>query len=111
MTAKIIDVDSHVLEPSDLWIRYLEPEFRDRAMPEKRDEKDLEYLEVDGKPAKGVRGGMLSKLSGAGRSDLEEFLSPGAVTYDQARSMASPGFDTNERIVLLDQEGSDATIL
>lgn len=111
MTAKIIDADSHVLEPSDLWVRYLEPEFRDRAMQVKRDEKGLEYLEVDGKPAAGVRGGMLSNLSGAGRSDLSEFLRPGAVTYDQARSMAIPGSDADERIILLDREGSDATIL
>ena len=28
----IIDGDSHVLEPPDLWDRYLEPEFRPRAI-------------------------------------------------------------------------------
>lgn len=28
----IIDGDSHVLEPPDLWDRYLEPEFRSRAI-------------------------------------------------------------------------------
>lgn len=28
---KIIDADSHVMEPDDLWERYLDPAFRDRA--------------------------------------------------------------------------------
>ena len=27
----VIDCDSHVMEPADLWQTYLEPEFRDRA--------------------------------------------------------------------------------
>lgn len=28
---KVIDADSHVIEPNDLWERYLEPKYRDRA--------------------------------------------------------------------------------
>ncbi|MHB1925553.1 MAG: hypothetical protein ACYCSJ_12765, partial [Acidimicrobiales bacterium] len=28
----VIDADSHVLEPADLWERYLEPRYRDRAI-------------------------------------------------------------------------------
>ena len=28
----VIDCDSHVMEPADLWQRYLEPEYRDRAI-------------------------------------------------------------------------------
>ena len=28
----IIDVDGHILEPSDLWVKNIEPEYRDRAM-------------------------------------------------------------------------------
>ncbi|MFV2090603.1 MAG: amidohydrolase family protein [Pseudomonadales bacterium] len=30
--SQIVDCDAHVLEPADLWQRYLEPEFRDRAI-------------------------------------------------------------------------------
>jgi len=29
---KVVDADSHVLEPSDLWEENLEPEYMDRAM-------------------------------------------------------------------------------
>ena len=28
MTTKIIDADSHILEPPDLWLTYLEPELK-----------------------------------------------------------------------------------
>ncbi|HSE85788.1 MAG TPA: hypothetical protein VLJ79_06190 [Candidatus Binatia bacterium] len=28
---RVIDADSHVLEPPDMWAQYLEPEFRDKA--------------------------------------------------------------------------------
>src|SRR5437868_1227749 len=28
---KILDSDMHIMEPWDLWQRYIEPEFRDRA--------------------------------------------------------------------------------
>ena len=28
----VIDCDSHVMEPPDLWEKYLEPKFRDRAI-------------------------------------------------------------------------------
>ncbi|HVA43172.1 MAG TPA: hypothetical protein VNF50_06800 [Acidimicrobiales bacterium] len=32
----VIDADSHVLEPADLWERYLEPRYRDRAIRSSR---------------------------------------------------------------------------
>ena len=28
----VVDCDSHVMEPADLWLRYLEPRYRDRAI-------------------------------------------------------------------------------
>ena len=77
----------------------------------KLDEDGLEYLEVDGSPSKGVRGGVLSNIAGAGRKDLEHFLSPGAVPFEKAREMAPPAIDPHERVKWLDQEGVDATLL
>ena len=93
MTTKIIDADSHILEPPDLWLQYLEPELQERAMRIKTDSQGLEYLEVDGKPASGVRGGMLANIAGAGRTDLEHFLTPGAVPYEEARADAPASGD------------------
>src|SRR3954462_11908568 len=28
----VVDADSHVMEPADLWERYLDPQYRDRAI-------------------------------------------------------------------------------
>ena len=30
---KVLDSDLHIIEPADLWQRYIDPEFRDRAPP------------------------------------------------------------------------------
>ena len=57
-----VDADGHILEPPDLWERYLEPAYRDRALRIKRDDRGLEYLEIDGRPSKLVRNGMPSGL-------------------------------------------------
>ncbi|HSV06509.1 MAG TPA: hypothetical protein VLI07_08340, partial [Candidatus Binatus sp.] len=50
-----VDADGHVLEPPDLWDRYLEATFRDRPMGIRRDDEGLEYLEIAGRPSKMVR--------------------------------------------------------
>ncbi len=111
MTSRVIDADSHILEPGDLWANYLEPQYKGRAMCIKKDDQGLEYLEVDGEPSRGVRGGVLSNIAGSGRNDLEHFLTPGAVSFDEAREMVPPARDPHERARWLDREGVDATLL
>ena len=39
----VVDCDSHVMEPADLWLNYLEPEYRDRAIDQ------FEQLYLDAK--------------------------------------------------------------
>ncbi len=43
-----VDADGHVLESADLWEQDLEDKYKSRAMRIKRDENNLEYLEIDG---------------------------------------------------------------
>ena len=60
----VIDADSHVMEPADLWESYLEPEYRDRA---------IRIVEVDGVEQL-VMGGnviMTGTLAGLGGAHLE----------------------------------------
>ena len=45
----VVDMDSHVLEPPDLWQNYLEPKYRDRAIRIERDADGDEVLIVDKK--------------------------------------------------------------
>src|SRR4029077_17310185 len=41
---KLIDAEMHVMEPVDLWQRYIDPEFRARA-PRRLDERAVWFLE------------------------------------------------------------------
>ena len=44
-----VDADGHILEPPDLWERYLEPRYRDRALRFVLDADGLEELEIGGR--------------------------------------------------------------
>lgn len=44
-----VDVDGPIMEPSDLWLNYIEPEYKDHALKIDVDENGLEYLNVDGR--------------------------------------------------------------
>ena len=48
----IIDCDGHILEPPDLWEKYIDPKYRERAMRIRVGDDGFEYLEIDRKRAK-----------------------------------------------------------
>ena len=99
-----IDGDGHVLEPPDLWERYLESEFRDRAPRIRRDDQGLEYLEVDGQPSKIVRRGMpagLGAMDRVGGYVYERKAETGLKYVDEAPLGA---MDARERMHRLDME-------
>jgi hypothetical protein len=60
-----VDADGHILEPADTWIKYIDPQYRDRAIRIDHDDKGWEVLMFDNKPAEVVRG-TLGALGGVG---------------------------------------------
>ena len=74
-----VDADGHILEPPDLWQKYIDPKYRDRAVRIDHDEKGWEVLMFDNKPAEVVRG-TLGALGGVGMNP-DEFFIPGNKTY------------------------------
>ena len=52
----VIDADGHILEPLDLWDRYIDPEFRERRPRFVIDENGKERLSVEGKLLGNPRG-------------------------------------------------------
>ena len=56
-----VDADGHILEPVDLWERYIDPQYRDRALRFIRDDKGLEALSYDGKPSAMSRSGPITR--------------------------------------------------
>ena len=105
----VVDGDGHVMEPEDLWPRFLEPQWRDRAIRIARDAEGIENLLIDGKSHKLVRG-KLGTLGGIGmQDDLEALFTPGARSYQDG--LVPGGYDPAARIKVLDDEGIDIVLL
>ncbi len=104
----IVDADGHILEPPDLWERYIDPPFRDRTLCVRRGEDGKEFLQMDGRPARFAKLELLAGLSamGAGAEELREVREIGYPGKPPFGSM-----DPDERVQLLDREGLAKAIL
>ncbi len=106
-----VDADGHVLEAPDLWERYLEPKYRDRALRICSDERGLEYLEIDGRKSKLLRNGFPTGLGFMDRL--------AGIVYEREPRTGIPyvdmaplgAMDPKERIQRLDLENIARTIL
>jgi hypothetical protein len=96
--ALVIDADGHILEPPDLWEKYLESKYRAEAIRLRIGDDGYEYLEVAGARAKMGRAGQLGTLGGMGkqveeaRRRREHFVSEGKA--EQLRFTKSRPEDT-----------------
>ena len=126
--ATVIDCDGHILEPPDLWEKYIDPKYRERAMRIRVGDDGFEYLEIDRKRAKMTTPGLLGSLGGMGRKvddarKMRESVLSGTVKPEDVRRMTPKPEDTylkgaafgtmdmKERLKLLDQEQMAKAIL
>lgn len=108
--AGAVDADGHILEAPDLWERYLESKYRDRAVRIRKDDDGLEYLEVNGKPCKMVRRGAPSTLGVMDQLGGFKFeREPTGSSYVDNASFGS--MDPKERIQRLDIENIERVFL
>jgi predicted TIM-barrel fold metal-dependent hydrolase len=106
-----VDADGHVLEPPDLWERYLEPALRPRALRIRKDADGLEFLEIDGRPSKLIRKGMpagLGAMDRVGGIVYEREARTGLRYVDEAPLGA---MDPAERLRRLDLENLERAFL
>jgi uncharacterized protein len=106
----VVDADGHILEPADLWERYLEPKYREHAMRIAKDARGLEYLEIDRQKSLTTRGGTLGTLGGA-HQDCADLSIRGKYTYWEIAQRTPGGIDPDARIREMDQQGIDVAIL
>jgi len=105
----VVDADGHIMEPEDLWPRFLEPQWRDRAIHIATDDEGMENLIIDGKPHMLVRG-IMGIIGGVGmQDDLEALMTPGMRTYQDG--LVPGGYDPAARLEVLDDEGIDIALL
>lgn len=99
----VVDCDSHVMEPADLWTTYLEPKFRDRAI-RIEEENGVEKL-IIGEQV--VLQGVLAGLGGANLGVAKCFS--GTSKYQDGCPPSS--YDPLERAKMLDEWGVSKAVL
>ena len=97
----IIDADGHILEPPDLWERYIDSPLRDRAF-RVRERDGREVIEMDGKPSRFFGFRVLNTLGAMGKASEELEAMMGGHYPDNAPFGSA---DPKERVELLDREG------
>ncbi len=105
----VVDADAHVLEPPDVWQRYADPPFRERAIRVRRNSDGRDYLEVEGRPAQLTTPEMLGGIGGMGLS-LEQ-LAEAATSGRYLAYAPSEAYDPKARLQLLDLQGVTHAIL
>jgi len=100
----VVDADGHILEPLDLWDRYIDPEFRERRPRFVIDDNGKERLSVEGKLLGNPRG--IGSLGSVGAR--QGIVKAGTLKYAEGRK---GGFDPHARIVDMDADGIDAADL
>src|SRR5437763_14475519 len=92
VTYNVIDADGHILEPLDLWDKYIDPEFRERRPRFVIDDNGKERLRVEGKLLGNPRG--IGSLGAVGVRQGD--LIPDTMTYAEG---TKGGCDPHARIV------------
>jgi predicted TIM-barrel fold metal-dependent hydrolase len=103
-TYNVIDADGHVLEPIDIWDKYIEPKFRERAPRIVKDSDGKERLDVEGQVLGSQKGFGVIGAIGARQGGVEEET----MQYIDGRK---GGFDPHARIPDMDLDGIDAAFL
>ena len=97
---RVLSADSHIVEPPDLFVKSIDPKFRDRA-PKVIEDPELGMIwDVEG-----IGYPSVELMGGAGKSIEEVELS---ARFDRARQ---GGWDANERLYDMDTTGVDGAIL
>jgi hypothetical protein len=104
----IIDADGHILEPPDVWEKYIDPKFRDRALRIRVGSEGRQYLEIDGRPSKFFNIKALTFLGGMGRN-AGELTAATQGTYEESAPFGA--MYPQERLQLLDRENLAAALI
>lgn len=105
----VIDADGHVLEPGDVWVRYIDPRYRAEAIRVRRAADGRDELMIHGCPAQLTTPEMLGGFGGMGMP-LEE-LAAAALSGRYAENAPRAAVDPAARLALLDHDGISHALL
>ncbi len=95
----VIDADAHVMEPWDLWLQYIDPEFRDRAP--RGEPGQATGLTVNGK----TMGRAREAVSDGYVEWMKQLIDS---THDREKAS---GWSAQTQLEVMDEEGIDAAVL
>ena len=102
---RVFDSDMHVLEPADLWLRYIDPKYRDRAPVGTNDFMTDCMLVQDGT--------VIARLGreNPGQSDVVELMSEEFGRNNLYHDYEQRGWDPACQLEAMEHEGIDVTVL
>ena len=99
---RIISSDSHVMEPADLWLKWMDPKFEGRA-PYVARESDGDWWYCDGRKAQSFQGGSQAGM---------RFENPENLTYTDTIDKVRPGgYIPEEHVKDMDLDGVDVSMV
>ncbi|MCH9037722.1 MAG: amidohydrolase family protein [Chloroflexi bacterium] len=102
---KVLDSDMHILEPGDLWLRYMEPEYRDQA-PRATNEYFMDLrLKHDGRIIS------RSQEHFADAADMYVELTDRYGRMEEFKAYESRGWGPDTQLEAMDVEGIDIALL
>jgi predicted TIM-barrel fold metal-dependent hydrolase len=109
---RIIDADSHFMEPLDLWERYIEPQFRSRCLRFERDAQGRHVMIVnENKRIDGVGEFTMEDMLGVGVGYGQKEEGKGLGTFDSATAFNNTLEDMDKRVQFLDHEGIESQFI
>ena len=114
MSAPLIDVDGHVLEPADLWTRNIAPDYRSRALRIDIDDEGLEYWSFDGVMTGTYSKGRSANVAAIGTTRewrKEHVFEKRDITWEQSLARVPGAWNPDERVKMMTAEGIDISIL
>src|SRR5258708_19004252 len=101
----VVDADGHILEPLDLWDKYMDPAFRDRAPRIVTEAEGKERLVIE-EQSLGSKERGIGAIGGVGAR--QGVVADDRMEYQQGKA---GGFDRHARIPDMDADGIDAAFL
>ena len=101
---KVMDSDMHIIEPPDLWERYIDPKYRDRAPKGRPGHENPSVLEIDGR----VYPKSAAKTTGDYAGSYQEMYGS---LYERYKHAIEAGYDAPSQLIGMDNEGIDVAVL
>jgi len=109
--SRIIDADSHFMEPLDLWERYIEPKYRSRCLRFERESDGNYAMLLDGNRTTGLGEFTIRELLGVAVGYGQKEEGHNLTSFDPSAIFSHSLEDMDKRAAFLDHEGIESQFI